>query len=183
MEGNTIYIDWYDLLDGGFAAATTLVSFGVVIGKTTPMQLLGLAFIEVPLWVLVNYIGYEIIGAIDVGKYTFEIVFEFSRQIFCILIGGAIFIHTFGAYFGLIVSLVDRQRDYNHPFAAKRSGSDHTTDLFSILGTLMLLIYWPSFNGILAPNGEGKHRATFNTYLALCASTMTTFLFSAFLGE
>lgn len=85
MEGNTIYIDWYDLLDGGFAAATTLVSFGVVIGKTTPMQLLGLAFIEVPLWVLVNYIGYEIIGAIDVGKYTFEIVFEFSRQIFCIL--------------------------------------------------------------------------------------------------
>ena len=99
------------------------------------------------------------------------------------LIGGAIFIHTFGAYFGLIVSLVDRQRDYNHPFAAKRSGSDHTTDLFSILGTLMLLIYWPSFNGILAPNGEGKHRATFNTYLALCASTMTTFLFSAFLGE
>ena len=68
MEGNTIYIDWYDLLDGGFAAATTLVSFGVVIGKTTPMQLLGLAFIGVPLWVLVNYIGYDIIGAIDVGK-------------------------------------------------------------------------------------------------------------------
>ena len=63
-----ILIDWYDLLDGGFAAATTLVSFGVVIGKTTPMQLLGLAFIEVPLWVLVNYIGYGAIGAIDVGK-------------------------------------------------------------------------------------------------------------------
>ena len=68
MEGTTILIDWYDLLDGGFAAATVLVSFGVVIGKTTPMQLLGLAFIEVPLWVLVNYIGYDIIGAIDVGK-------------------------------------------------------------------------------------------------------------------
>ena len=79
MEEETILIDWYDLLDGGFAAATTLVSFGVVIGKTTPMQLLGLAFIEVPLWVLVNHIGYGIIGAIDVGKY-FQKIFKQSLR-------------------------------------------------------------------------------------------------------
>ena len=85
MEGTTILIDWYDLLDGGFAAATVLVSFGVVIGKTTPMQLLGLAFIEVPLWVLVNYIGYDIIGAIDVGKIllmTASEAIEVNRGLF-----------------------------------------------------------------------------------------------------
>ena len=62
-----IKIDWFDLLEGGFAAATVLVrihnyvfidldtsknvstldfqvTFGVVIGKTTPMQLLGKSF-------------------------------------------------------------------------------------------------------------------------------------------
>ena len=127
------------------------------------MQLLGMATVEVPLFVANNYIGYNLLGAVDVG--------------------GAIFIHTFGAYFGLFVSLMDRRRDFEKQPSSDKSGSDHTSDLFSILGTLMLLIYWPSFNGILAYHGEGKHRATFNTYLSLCASTMTTFLFSAYLGR
>ena len=127
------------------------------------MQLLGMATVEVPLFVINNYIGYNLIGAVDVG--------------------GAIFIHTFGAYFGLFVSLMDRRRDFEKQPSSDKSNSDHTSDLFSILGTLMLLIYWPSFNGILAYDGEGKHRATFNTYLSLCASTMTTFLFSAYLGR
>lgn len=162
-DSYTIRVEWIDLLDGGFAAATVLVSFGVVIGKTTPMQLLGMALIEVPLFVANNYIGYTLLGAIDIG--------------------GSIFIHSFGAYFGVFVALMDRKRNFDAEPAVNRSGSDHTSDLFSILGTLMLLIYWPSFNGILAVNGEGKHRATFNTYLSLCASTMTTFLFSAFLGK
>ena len=85
-EYSNIHISWLDLLNGGFAAATVLVSFGVVIGKTTPMQLLGMATIEVPLFVVNCYIGYTLIGAVDVG--------------------GAIFIHTFGAYFGLFVRLV-----------------------------------------------------------------------------
>ena len=85
-EHNNINISWHDLLNGGFAAATVLVSFGVVIGKTTPMQLLGMASVEVPLFVANSYIGYSLIGAVDVG--------------------GAIFIHTFGAYFGLFVRLV-----------------------------------------------------------------------------
>ena len=122
-----------------------------------------MATVEVPLFVVNNYIGYNLIGAVDVG--------------------GAIFIHTFGAYFGLFVSLMDRRRDFEKQPSSDKSNSDHTSDLFSILGTLMLLIYWPSFNGILAYDGEGKHRATFNTYLSLCASTMTTFLFSAYLGR
>ena len=117
---------------------------------------------EIPLYLVNGYINYNLLGCVDAG--------------------GAIMIHTFGAYFGVMVSLVDRKRNYNHP-SVDRSNSDHTSDIFSVLGTLMLLIYWPSFNGVLAPSGEGKHRATFNTYLSICASTMTTFIFSAFLGE
>ena len=105
------------------------------------MQLLGMATVEVPLFVANNYIGYNLLGAVDVG--------------------GAIFIHTFGAYFGLFVSLMDRRRDFEKQPSSDKSNSDHTSDLFSILGTLMLLIYWPSFNGILAYDGEGKHRQSY----------------------
>ena len=162
MESDVIKVDWIDALEGGFGAATVLVSFGVVIGKTTPMQLLGICLLEIPLYLVNGYINYNLLGCVDAG--------------------GAIMIHTFGAYFGVMVSLVDRKRNYNHP-SVDRSNSDHTSDIFSVLGTLMLLIYWPSFNGVAAPPGEGKHRATFNTYLSICASTMTTFIFSAFLGE
>ena len=50
------------------------------------MQLLGMAAVEVPLFVANGYIGYTLLGALDVG--------------------GAIFIHTFGAYFGVFVRLV-----------------------------------------------------------------------------
>ena len=64
----TIPVDWISLLDGGFAAATILISFGAVIGKTTPTQLLALSLIEVPLYFLNSYIGYTILGAIDVGE-------------------------------------------------------------------------------------------------------------------
>ena len=85
-ENGTINISWSDLLNGGFAAATILISFGVVIGKTTPMQLLGMAAVEVPLYVANGYIGYNLLGVLDGG--------------------GSIFIHTFGAYFGLFVRLV-----------------------------------------------------------------------------
>ena len=46
--------------------------------------------IEVPLYLLNGYICFTLLGAVDIG--------------------GAIVIHTFGAYFGLAVSFMDRKR-------------------------------------------------------------------------
>ena len=102
MESDVIKVDWIDALEGGFGAATVLVTFGVVIGKTTPMQLLGICLIEIPLYLVNGYINYNLLGCVDAG--------------------GAIMIHTFGAYFGVMVSLVDRKRNYNHP-SVDRSNS------------------------------------------------------------
>ncbi len=66
------------------------------------------------------------------------------------VIGGSIFIHTFGAYFGLLMSLIDCQHTYSNPEISGRQISNIRSDLFSLLGTLILWIYWPSFNGALA---------------------------------
>jgi hypothetical protein len=48
------------------------------------------------------------------------------------------------------------------------------SDLFSLLGTLILWIYWPSFNGAMA-QGPARQRATLNTYISLTGH-FTTYL-------
>lgn len=46
-------------------------------------------------------------------------------------IGGSIFIHTFGAYFGLAVArMLNRTPQYEHP----RNGSVYHSDLLSMIG-------------------------------------------------
>ena len=42
--------------------------------------------------------------------------------------------------------------------------SGYTSDLFSMVGTVFLWMFWPSFNGAAAATGEAQHRAILNTY-------------------
>jgi len=47
----------------------------------------------------------------------------------------------------------------------------------SFLGTIFLWMFWPSFNGALAP-GAQMYRAVMNTVLSLCGSCLMVFVFS-----
>jgi ammonium transporter Rh len=49
------------MLTGDFAAATVLISFGAVLGKTGPIQLLVMALIEVILSQVNEHIGLEVL--------------------------------------------------------------------------------------------------------------------------
>jgi len=60
-------------------------------------------------------------------------------------------------------------RDHNH--------SSYHSNLFSILGTVFLWMFWPSFNCALAVGGN-QHRVVINTILSLCASCVVTFCWS-----
>ena len=55
------------VLEGGLCAATVLVTFGVLIGKINPLQLLLLGLIETVLFVANCHVGYSMFGAVDVG--------------------------------------------------------------------------------------------------------------------
>merc|ERR1719264_1345709 len=62
---------------------------------------------------------------------------------------------------------------------SQNKGEDKYSNLFSMIGTIFLWVYWPSFNGGTAATGDGQMRAFTNTYLSLCACAVTTFAISA----
>lgn len=143
-----------EMLSADFASATVLISFGAVLGKTSPLQLLIMALIEVVLSQVNEWIGLDKFHAVDVGE--------------------SMYIHAFGAYFGLAVARVL----WNDKYAeAKGEGVVYHSDIFSMIGTVFLWIFWPSFNGGAA-SGDEQHRALINTYLSLCACTIVTFAVS-----
>ncbi|ODM95071.1 Ammonium transporter Rh type B [Orchesella cincta] len=154
-EKGLIPVDITTLINGDFAAAAVLITFGAVLGVTSPFQLVSICLIEVFLYALNEYIGAELLKAIDVG--------------------GSMFIHTFGAYFGLALSLVLRK---NSDSESKNEGASYTSDVFAMIGTVFLWMFWPSFNGAMA-EGDDQHRAVINTVLSLTASCICTFAISA----
>lgn len=64
----------------------------------------------------------------------------------------------------------------------KNEGASYTSDIFAMIGSVFLWIYWPSFNSILV-DGDQQERAILHTYLSLAAGTVTTFCLSALLHK
>ncbi|XP_045116822.1 ammonium transporter Rh type B-like [Portunus trituberculatus] len=153
----TITITIHSLLNGNFASAACLISLGAVLGRTSPTQLLFLVLLEVPVYTLNAHLCLNVLGIVDHG--------------------GSIVIHMFGAFFGLGFSkFVTRSMILMpHP----KASSTATSDTFSMIGTLFLWVYWPSFNAVLVEGAAARNRAVLNTYLALLGSTFCTFVFSS----
>jgi len=137
-----------------------LISFGVVIGTTSPLQLIAMSLIEIVIFAMNEVIGRKIFKAIDAGD--------------------TIFVHTFGAYFGLACSRILYDKNVEK---SKNEGSGYTSDLFSMIGTIFLWMFWPSFNSATAIPGDAQQRAILNTYFSLCACVLSAFAMSALLNE
>jgi len=74
------------LVVGDFAAGAILISFGALLGKITPSQLLVMAILEIIVYALNEQICVEKYKAVDMG--------------------GSMYVHSFGAYYGLAASAV-----------------------------------------------------------------------------
>merc|ERR1719431_432609 len=144
------------LISADFATAAVLISFGVVLGITSPLQLIIMTVIETIIFVVNEFIGRNYIGAVDAGD--------------------TIFVHLFGACFGLAVGRVLYNPQH---MTSNLEGSSYTSDLFSMVGTIFLWMFWPSFNAGAAASGDAQQRAVINTYFSLCSCALATFAFSA----
>eukprot|EP01125_Pyxidicula_operculata_P007693 TRINITY_DN2604_c0_g1_i1.p1 TRINITY_DN2604_c0_g1~~TRINITY_DN2604_c0_g1_i1.p1 ORF type:complete len:329 (-),score=76.60 TRINITY_DN2604_c0_g1_i1:59-1045(-) len=93
--------------------------------------------------------------------------------------GGSIYIHVFGAYFGLAISFVNSVGFKKHVARVKPV---YASDTFAMIGTLFLWLFWPSFNAALADQ-SAQHRVIVNTVIGLCVSCVTAFCWSAGLND
>ncbi|CAB4002428.1 ammonium transporter Rh type B [Paramuricea clavata] len=159
--GFDIDINIKSLITGLFAAAVVLISFGVYMGKVSRIQLLVIMVIEIVMYAVNEFIVLEELQVADIG--------------------GSMIVHMFACYFGMAVTFVLRRPEdtNNNP----KEAPVYHSDLFAMIGSLFLWLYWPSFNSILVAPGNDKQRAVINTYLSLTACTVSVFATSAFVNK
>lgn len=148
-----------ELILAEFAAASLLIAAGAVLGRLKMFQYIILGFLFVPFymfneWVIIeNGLGLIKQGVADTG--------------------GSIVIHAYGALFGLGVAMsMTTKKELEEPIEA-----DATSDRYSILGSMVLWVFWPSFCAALVPVEAIPHTVV-NVFLALCGSTLITYIVS-----
>ncbi|NXK25575.1 RHAG protein, partial [Arenaria interpres] len=161
MKGGKIHVDVKSMINADFSTATALISFGAVLGKTSPVQMLILTILEITIFACNEHLVAEIFQATDVGA--------------------SMTIHAFGAYFGLAVTLVL----YRPGLKNKHENEESTyhSDMFAMIGTLFLWLFWPSFNSAIAPEKTDQMKAIINTYYSLAACAVVTFALSSLVDQ
>lgn len=189
---NKFPIDVEKIIVADFVAAAVLISFGAVLGKTNPTQLIVMAFIEVLLQSANEFIGLRRLCAFDIGESMFVHVFgkNFENLTNYFALFGRIFMHLYlflfiflGAYFGLAVSYMLYDKELTSVEAEQREKSVYHSDLFSMIGTLFLFCFWPSFNAGVAGAGDSRLRAVVNTYISIASSVLLTYICSSLFNK
>ncbi|XP_053350962.1 ammonium transporter Rh type B [Clarias gariepinus] len=161
MHNGKIHVGVESMINADFCTGSVLISFGAVLGKTSPVQLLTMAIFEVTMFAINEYILLSLFEARDAG--------------------GSMTIHTFGAYFGLMVTRVLYRPNLDK--SKHKNSSVYHSDLFAMIGTIYLWMFWPSFNSAITDLGDPQHRTAMNTYYSLASCTLATFAFSALVSH
>lgn len=156
-DGSEAIIDKMILAE--FAAASLLICAGAVLGRLKMGQYLLLGILFIPFYALNEWIVLN--GGM--GLITGKVVDT----------GGSIVIHAFGAIFGLCVAAsMTTLKEYETPIEC-----DDTSDRYSLLGSMVLWVFWPSFCAALVAPADVPRTAV-NVILALCGSTIATYFAS-----
>ncbi|XP_006789613.2 ammonium transporter Rh type C-like 2 [Neolamprologus brichardi] len=146
-----------NLINADFCVAGCLIAYGALLGKVSPVQLMVLTLFGITLFAVEEFIILSVIHARDAG--------------------GSMVIHTFGGYYGLSISWMLYRPNLHQ--SSRLQGSVYHSDVFAMIGTLFLWMFWPSFNSAICDHGDGQHRAAINTYLCLASTVLTTVAISS----
>jgi ammonium transporter Rh len=141
-----------------FGAASLLIAAGAILGRIRIYQYIILGLLFVPFYML-----NELIVVSDYFHFVGKVADT----------GGSIVIHAFGALFGIAAAIsLTSKNDMETPIV-----SDATTDKYSVLGSMVLWVFWPSFCAALVPIEAIPHTVV-NVFIALCGSTIVTYIAS-----
>ncbi len=141
-----------------FGAASLLIAVGALLGRIKMYQYIILALLFIPF-----YVFNELIVIDDYFNFVGTVADT----------GGSIIIHAFGAIFGISAAIsLSTKKQREIPILA-----DATSDRYSLLGSMVLWIFWPSFCAALVPV-EAIPTTVVNVFLALCGSTVATYIAS-----
>lgn len=160
-EDFEVHID--KLLFAEFAAASLLIAVGACLGRLRMRQYFVMALLFVPCYMLNEWILVDNgLGMIPKGAF--------------IDTGGSILIHAFGAYFGMgVIVRMTTKKDFD-----KEIESDKISNQFSMLGSMALWVFWPSFCAAIVEPALVS-TAALNTVISLCGATLATWIFSSLL--
>ena len=153
-EGTQLSIDGFMWAE--FAAASLLIAIGAPLGRMTMDQYILLAILFVPVYLFNEWL------ILESGMFT-----GFQDT------GGSVVIHAFGAYFGLGLVAATAKKMSDGPTCE----TDSTSNQFSLLGSLVLWVFWPSFTSAVA-SPERVVLTAINTVFALAGATIATYIFS-----
>ncbi|XP_009071991.1 PREDICTED: ammonium transporter Rh type B-like, partial [Acanthisitta chloris] len=152
------------MVSADFCTTSVLISSGAVLGRLNPVQMLLLTLLGVTCCSLNEYILLSLMGVSDTG--------------------GSLTVHTFGAYFGLMVSRLLHQPHMEKRKREEQQDMEPQLDVFAVVGTIYLWIFWPSFTSATTVHDHVEPWAVLNTYFSMVASTVATFILSPLLhGE
>ncbi|XP_039595796.1 rh blood group, D antigen [Polypterus senegalus] len=156
FRDGSITINLKSLVTANMCAASAVISMGAVLGKSNPIQLILMTLLEVSgfifnCWILKKVLNVDLHVSI-------------------------LHLHVFGAFFGLMMTWALSLPGKNRRHEKEKEST--TTSLFSMLGTIFLWMFWPSFNSAFVEKENEKMYAVYNTYFGMAVSAVTTFAVS-----
>ncbi len=139
-----------------FGAASLLITAGAVLGRLKIQQYMLLGILFIPFYMFNEWIMLDGgLGLVSKGLFVDT--------------GGSIVIHAFGAIFGLGVAIsMTTKNEYSASIE-----TDSVSDRFSLLGSMILWVFWPSFCAALVLPEEVVMTGI-NVILALSGATIAT---------
>lgn len=141
-----------------FGAASLLIAAGALLGRIKLYQYLILGLLFIPFYLL-----NELIVLSDYFNFVGTVVDT----------GGSIVIHAFGAIFGISAAIFLTLKEHREVPVL----TDATSDRYSLLGSMVLWVFWPSFCAALVPV-DAIPVTVVNVFIALCGSTLATYFAS-----
>lgn len=156
-------VDIKTLILAEFATLAVIIAIGAPLGRINTNQ-------------------YVLIALLFIPFYAFNEWMLFSGEIIpkgdFLDTAGSVFIHTFGAFFGLgMVLFLTSEKEKKLPITSSKRSNQ-----FAILGSMFLFVFFPALTSALVPLEDIPY-TIINTVMALCGAIIATYVFTIIIRE